>query len=47
MRIKEFIEEEIALEKRLLDDVKKKSNEHPSRVLIISRRRNGTEKYLI
>ena len=45
MRIKEFIEEEIALEKRLLDDVKKKSNKHPSRVLIISRRKNGKEKY--
>lgn len=45
MRIKEFIEEEITLEKRLLDDIEKKSNKYPERVLIISRRRNGKEKY--
>ena len=45
MRIKEFIEEEIALEKRLLDDIEKKCNKYPERVLIISRRRNGKEKY--
>jgi hypothetical protein len=45
MRIREFIEDEIALEKKMLEDVEKKCHKHPCKVLIISRRKTGKEKY--
>ena len=45
MRIKEFIAEEIKEEKRLLRQVCEKRKKYPEKTILISRTRNGYERY--
>ncbi len=45
MRIKEFIAEEIKIEKKALADVKKKRKKYPVKVLTVTKARNGSHYF--